>query len=61
MTKSQRSLGYAAWDDQVAMYSIGEGSGFFTITEGNVEVDQIHIYMGNNEDEIVFEGILPVS
>ncbi len=55
------SPGYTAHPSPIYPAGSGQGSGYFTITSGEVVVDQIRIQMWNsNQTTLLFEAFLPV-
>lgn len=56
-----RATSYAASDAPISPTGSGMGTQFFTITSGNVTVDQIRIQMFNaDQTQVLFEAFLPV-
>ena len=60
-TNGALTPGYAAHGSPVYPIGSGSGSGYFTITNGQVVVDQIRIQMwDDNQTTLLFEAFLPV-
>jgi hypothetical protein len=61
ITNGAATPNYAAHGSPIYPAGAGEGSGFFTITAGQVVVDQIRIQMYNaDQSTLLFEAFLPV-
>ena len=60
-TNGSLTPNYSAHGSSIYPTGSGQGSGFFTITSGEVVVDQIRIRMTNADQSVVlFEAFLPV-